>query len=260
MTRPKILITGSKGLIGKILTERLSGHFDIYGLDKGEDGDKYFQTDICNYEDLDSVLRKLEPVDCIVHLAGDSRVDADWESVLMNNIVGTRNLYECARRHGITKIVFASSTHVTGACRTSRRITVRDPIRPDGDYGSSKAFGEIIARQYSDLYGIKSICLRIGWVISDDDPTKEEELALKMWLSHRDLIDLITRSILSDIRFGVYYGVSNNRERFWHISDAEKDLGYKPKDDAYSLLTKSSSSATIADRLKRQIRTLLNYR
>ncbi len=84
---------------------------------------------------------------------------------------------------------------------------------------------------------MKSICLRVGWVVrdGDDDPTKNE-LGMKMWLSHRDLVELIRRSILSDIKFGIYYGVSNNKGRFWEISNAEKDLGYKPQDGAHPLL------------------------
>ncbi len=232
----KILITGSQGLIGRILIKNLSGHFDIYGLDMkdAEDG-KHFKADISNYDELDSVFKELGYVDCIVHLAGDPRVDAEWESVLKNNIIGTRNIYECAKKYDVKKVIFASSNHVTGMYEDSHIITINDPVRPDSDYGSSKAFGEIIVRQYFDLYGIKSICFRIGWVLRDDDPTISD-IAMKMWLSHRDLVELIRRSILSDIKFGIYYGVSNNRDRFCDISNAEKELGYKPKDDAYSLL------------------------
>jgi hypothetical protein len=131
-------------------------------------------------------------------------------------------------------------------------------MRPDGDYGSSKAFGEIIARQYLDNYGIKSVCLRIGWVIRDDDPSVNEP-GMKIWLSHRDLVELIRRSIFSDIDFGVYYGVSNNRKRFWHISNAEKEIGYKPKDDAYSLIHKPGSPIAIVRRIKKQVHKLLRY-
>ena len=40
-------------------------------------------------------------------------------------------------------------------------VTTLDPIRPDSDYGTSKAFGEAVARQYHELYGIESICLNI---------------------------------------------------------------------------------------------------
>ena len=245
MKQARILISGSKGLIGRILIENLSDSFEIYGLDlEVEKDEKYFKADISNYEELASVFEEIGLIDCIVHLAGDPKVEAEWQSVLKNNIIGTRNIYECARKYGIKKLVFASSNHVTGAYEgfppvlhkqtNPPRITVNDSVRPDSDYGSSKAFGEIIARQYFELYGIKSICLRIGWVLRDDDPTKNER-AMKMWLSHRDLIELIKRSIFSDIKFGIYYGVSNNGGGFWDISNAEKELGYKPQDDASSL-------------------------
>ena len=33
-----------------------------------------------------------------------------------------------------------------------------------------------------------------------------------------------------DIAFGVYYGVSANSNAVWDISNAERDLGYRPKD------------------------------
>ncbi len=235
MKQLKILITGSQGLIGRILIENLSGHFDMYGLDtKDGEHEKHFKVDISNYDDIDSVFKKLGSVDCIVHLAGDPRVEAEWASVLKNNIVGTRNIYECTKKYAIEKVIFASSNHVTGMYEDSHIITISDPVRPDSDYGSSKAFGEIIARQYFELYGIKSICLRIGWVLRDDDPTKNE-LRMKMWLSHRYLVELIRRSILSDIEFGIYYGVSNNKGRFWDISNTRKELGFKPQDDAFVL-------------------------
>lgn len=258
MKRLKVLITGSNGFIGKILIENLSDQFDISGMDKNSDDDKQIKVDISNYTDLVSAFSKIESVDCIVHLAGDSRADADWESVLPNNIIGTRNIYECAKKYGIRKVVFASSSHITGAYGNSDLITVHAPVRPDGDYGSSKAFGEIIARQYSDIYGIQSICLRIGWVTRDDDPTVSE-LGMKMWLSRRDLVELIRKSILSDIDFGVYYGVSNNRERFWDISNAKKELGYEPEDDAYSRIRKSRllSFAALGDKIKKRIHAYL---
>ncbi len=81
MKLPKILITGSNGLIGKILTENLSNYFDIYGLDKNIGDDNHFKVDISNYADLDSVFSKMASVDCIVHLAGDLRQNADCETV-----------------------------------------------------------------------------------------------------------------------------------------------------------------------------------
>jgi len=246
MKYSKILITGSNGLIGRILTESFSALFDVYGLDiAGKQNERSYRADISNYEEVDSVFKKIGAIDCVIHLAADPRIEADWESILKNNIVGTKNIYECARKFGILKVIFASSNHVTGAYEgfppalhkqaSPQKIRVNDPVRPDSYYGSSKAFGEIIARQFFELYGIKSVCLRIGWVLKDDNPAANEQ-AMRTWLSHRDLVQLVEKSILSDVEFGIYYGVSNNKGMFWDISNAEREIGYKPQDDASSLV------------------------
>ena len=206
MTQPRILITGSKGTIGKILTGNLSNDFDIFGLDmKDGEGIRYFKADISRYEELPSLFKEMGSIDCIVHLAADPRPDATWESVLKNNIIGTRNIYECAKQHSVKKVIFVSSNHVTsgyiGYPQPVKKIpgmpiiSVNDPVRPDSDYGSSKAFGEIVAKQYLERYGIYSICLRIGYVIENDDPSIDE-VAMNIWLSHRDLVHLIKISIL----------------------------------------------------------------
>ncbi len=55
---------------------------------------------------------------------------------------------------------------------------------------------------------------------------------LKIWLNHRDLTQLIERSLASNAAFGIYYGVPNNRGRLWEIGDARLELGYELEDDA----------------------------
>lgn len=245
MRKKRILITGSRGLIGKILTQNLCGDFDVFGVDvrvkDNENGKINFKADISNYQELATVCKKISPIDCVLHLAADSEVEAGWKSVLKNNILATKNVYECARIYNIKKVIFASSNHATGGYegipptlhkkKNLRKITVTDPIRPDSDYGTSKIFGEVLARQYLELYNINSICIRIGTVLKDDDPLQDERHR-KTWLSHSDLIQLIEKSISSNLDFGIYYGVSNNKGRFWDISNAEKEIHYQPKDDA----------------------------
>lgn len=242
MRYPRTLITGSRGRIGRILTKSLSDSFDVHGLDLAEEQDeRNYQADISDFAALDYAFRSIGGIEYVVHLAADPRVDADWESVLKNNIVGTRNTYECARRHGVRKVVFASSSHATGAYEgfppvlhkqaNPRKISVTDEVRPDSDYGSSKVFGEAVARQYYELYGLASVCLRIGSVLEDDDPTRDER-CMKTWLSHRDLVQVVKKSLLSDTGFGIYYAVSRNKGTFWDISNVEEELGYRPQDDA----------------------------
>jgi len=234
----KILVTGSEGLIGKILVKNLSSEFEIFSLDKVNcQREKYYRVDISDFDKLSSVFKRLDGPDYVVHLAADARVNACWDSVLENNIIGTRNVYELARIKKVKKIIFASSNHVTAGYESSLPslpqdflINVNYPVRPDSDYGVSKIFGEAIAREYFDLYGLESICLRIGAVLRDDDPTRVEERDAKLWLSHQDLVQLFKKSLEGKVKFGIYYGISDNQKRFYDISNAEKELGYKPRD------------------------------
>ncbi len=243
MALTELLITGCNGLVGRILWDGLKNDFDLYGLDisSNKSSEKIFQADISKADEVQTIFHRIPSLTYIIHLAGDPRVDADWDSVFANNIGGTKNIYEAARLAGVKRIVFASSNHATGAYegfppslhtrQNPTLITTRDPIRPDGFYGASKAAGEAIARMYYEVYGLESICLRIGSVIKEDNPSVNPRFE-STWLSHRDLVQLVRKSLLADVKFGIYYGVSKNAKRFWDISNAEAELGYHPEDDA----------------------------
>jgi nucleoside-diphosphate-sugar epimerase len=247
MALEKLLITGTSGVIGKVLVLKLAESYDVYSVDQNLTAvpGRLFKADLSDYEQIASVLSAISDLGIIVHLAADANPDATWQSVLKNNIVVTRNVFEAAKEKRVKRIVFASSNHVTGGYEdipptvhlsaNSRMITTLDPIRPDSDYGTSKAFGEAVARQYHELYGMEAICLRIGTVLADNDPRKNKRF-LATWLSHDDLVQLVKKSICSEnVKFGIYYGVSNNKGRFWDISNAEQELGFHPQDDASSL-------------------------
>src|SRR5215216_305752 len=239
----RILITGINGLIGTILRNAFQDKYDVYGIDlKGEFSDRVLSADISDYGQLARAFEQFRPLDAIIHLAGNPKVDASWESVLKANIIGTRNIFEAAREFQVPRVVYASSNHVTGAYHGFEpnlykytqpgppMISPQDPIRPDSDYGLSKAFGEAVARYYYDRWEIQAICLRIGAVLKHDDPTRQSENR-RIWLSHRDLVQLVEKSLSSDVTFGIYYGISNNKDAFWDISNARADLGYAPVDD-----------------------------
>jgi nucleoside-diphosphate-sugar epimerase len=240
---PKLLITGSQGLIGKILWQNLASEFDLYGADTclTVSADRLFRVDISNFEQVQAAFEQIRPLEYVVHLAADPRPDGDWQSILMNNIVGTRNVYEMAKQSGVKRVVFASSNHVTGAYEgfppslhmqsNPSLIKPQDPIRPDGYYGVSKATGEALARMYYELYGLESICLRIGYVLRDDNPFGNAHNQ-STWLSHRDLVQLVKKSLLADVKFAIYYGVSNNQKNFWDISNAAEEIGYQAEDGA----------------------------
>lgn len=67
-------------------------------------------------------------------------------------------------------------------------------------------------------------------------PHRKNRRFLTTWLSHDDLVQLVKKSICSgNVKFGIYYGVSNNKGRFWDISNAEQELEFHLQDDASSL-------------------------
>ncbi len=117
MGLPKLLITGSSGRIGTILMSQLGDLFELFGVDLciSTPSSNQFMADVSNFEQISNVLSMIAPLPYIVHLAGDPRVDADWQSVLNNNIIGTRNVYEAVKQVSVKRVIFASSNHVTGA-------------------------------------------------------------------------------------------------------------------------------------------------
>jgi NAD+ dependent glucose-6-phosphate dehydrogenase len=224
---------------------------DLYGIDiQAIHGRPHtYRADISNLEQLWLVFKQLPAIQYVIHLAADPRHDADWQSVLVNNIHGTHNVYQAAlRKGGVKRIVFASSNHTTGRYEfidgsdepnlhlqsELTTIDISSALRPDGHYGIGKIAGEAIARYYFDAFGIQSVCLRIGSVTeSPGEPSEDRHLST--WLSHGDLVQLIERALLAEKSFpgfGIYYGVSNNTRSFWSIENARRELGYSPKDDA----------------------------
>ena len=244
-----ILITGGAGLVGSVLTKGLKDKFNIRILDiKKADGVDSHTGDISN---IDSIMPAFKDIDTVVHLAGDRRVHGDWDSILNNNIIGLYNIYEAARLSGVKRVVFASSQHATGGFyfvepysfindgeyeklpSNYRPLDETCRIRPDSFYGASKSFGESISSYYSDFYNISTINIRIGWVISDDDPTFSP-ISLNLWLSHRDIVQIIDLSINAseEIKYDTFYATSDNHWKIWSIEKAKKILGYKPFDGA----------------------------
>ena len=87
------------------------------------------------------VDRLLQGVDVLIHLAGTS-VERPLPEIMENNLRGLHEVYEGARRHGVGRVVFASSNHAFGMNSVDDRLTLDAPFRPDGLYGLSKAWGE----------------------------------------------------------------------------------------------------------------------
>lgn len=243
----KVAITGANGDIGRIIAPFLGAEHDvrlgIWELAAGRAPVRFSNPRLdvrrLDITDAAEVRQFVVGADAVIHLAGERETGADWSRLAGPNIEGTFNVFDACREHSISKIVFASSNHVTGGYDLvdQKGLDGSEAVRPDSLYGVTKAFGEALGRFISDAYGISVICLRIGWVLPE--PFGPE--AVRMWLSPRDLCSLIASSLQAPVPFGIYYGTSSNTRGLWDIGPAIKDLGYRPVDNS-EVFTNSESA------------------
>jgi len=231
----RLLLTGAAGGLGRVLRPRLKRlcrvlrASDIAAMDAAGTGEEVV---VAPLQDVAAVDALVAGVDAIVHLGGVS-VEGPFEAILQANIVGLWNLYEAARRHGTKRIVFASSNHVTGFYRQDEVVSPLDPMRPDGHYGLSKAFGENLSRFYYDRYGLETVCLRIG----SSFPEPKDRRMLATWLSYDDLERLVIASLSAPVvGHSVVYGMSDNRTTWWDNTSA-RHLGFRAEDSSESFRT-----------------------
>jgi uronate dehydrogenase len=229
-THHRLLLTGAAGGLGGVLRARLKAHCDVLRVSDVADlgaagqGEELVQADLA---DAAAVLALLEGVDAVVHLGGVS-TEAPFAPILQANIVGVYNLYEAARKHGVKRIVFASSNHVTGFYRQGQTIDAEAPPRPDGLYGVSKAFGENLSRLYFDRYGIETACLRIGSSFAEP----KDRRMLATWLSFDDLHRLVAACLSTPVLdHSIVYGMSDNAVTWWDNRLA-RHVGFQPQDSS----------------------------
>jgi len=225
-----VLITGAAGLIGTRLRALLKGvypHIRASDVKKPADlatDEEFIGADLADFAQVKKIVADIEGV---VHLGGHS-TEGSWETVHSANIVGCYNLFEAARQAGVKRVVFASSNHAVGFYRRDQKIGVDRPVRPDSRYGVSKAFGEALGALYADKHGIRVTCLRIGNF--NDAPIDKRRLAI--WVIPEDLAQLVRIALEHpDIRFEIFYGVSDNATSWWDNSNAKR-FGYAPKGKA----------------------------
>jgi uronate dehydrogenase len=232
-TRPlkKIALTGAGGQLGSVLRAALvargvalrsaGGNRPLTPLVQGED---VMHGDLRESATVD---RLLEGVDVLIHFAGTS-VERPLPEIVENNLRALVEVYEGARRHGVRRVVFASSNHAIGMYPVTERLGLDCAPRPDGFYGLSKVWGEALARMYWDKHGIESICVRIGSCV--ERPTEPRHLST--WFGHTDLLHFIDCCIDAPaVGFLVVWGVSANARSWWDNRGAER-LGYRPTQNA----------------------------
>jgi UDP-glucuronate 4-epimerase len=190
-----IAVTGAAGFIGSHLCEALLARGErVIGIDCFDDfydptvkranlanclANRGFSLVEADIRDAAGMAQALAPgVDAIVHLAARAGVRPSIEQPVLYeqvNVGGTAVLLEAARRAGVGRFIFASSSSVYGnnaKVPFAETDNVDFPISP---YAATKKAGELLCHTYAHLYGLNVSCLRLFTVYG---PRQRPDLAI----------------------------------------------------------------------------------
>src|SRR5512139_536120 len=144
----KILVTGGAGFIGSHVVEAyLAAGHEVCVVDDLSTG---FRRNVPNEvrlheidirsERLDEVFAKEKP-QIVNHQAAKANVRESFEKPLLYaevNVLGSVNVLECCRKHGVRKVIYASTGGAVYGEPQFLPVTEDHPINPLDPYGASK--------------------------------------------------------------------------------------------------------------------------
>ena len=217
-----LLITGAAGFIGSHVSEALieRGH-EVTGVDNFDPfyarevkernlaglrklpGFRFVEADVARDP------MPLDGVEAVLHLAAKPGVRPSLEdpgAYMEANVTATARLIDAARRMGIARIVFGSSSSVYGNATPAPFAEDGPAVSPISPYAASKRAGELLAYAFAHLYPLKIICLRFFTVYG---PRQRPDLAIHKFT------DLIARG--RPLRM---HGDGSSERDYTYITDA----------------------------------------
>jgi UDP-glucose 4-epimerase len=190
----RVVVTGGAGFIGSHLVDRLlaESHAEVVVLDNLHRGrlenlprsEPRLHVVLGDIRDDELVDATLHGAAIVYHLAAQSTVLGGVKDPSYNvttNVLGTFNVLRAAARHGVDRLVFASSREVYGEPVTLP-VEECSPLLPVNSYGASKLAGEALCRAFRRESGLKTVILRLANVYGARDFGR----VIPLWLGEAD--------------------------------------------------------------------------
>lgn len=127
----------------------------------------FHKVDICNQAEVEGVINE-RSIDVIANFAAESHVDRSIESsfeFLHTNVMGTQNLLDLAKKHGIKRYLQVSTDEVYGSIPAGS-WEEDEPLKPNSPYSASKAGADLLVLAYGKTFsmnvGITRCCNNYG--------------------------------------------------------------------------------------------------
>lgn len=164
-----ILVCGGAGYIGAHMCKMLAQRgFQPIVFDNFSTGHRWavqwgrcVEGDLLNLADLQEAFERHE-ISAVMHFSARSLVGESVKNPALyfrNNVVGTLNLLDAMRSHGVSKLVFSSTAAVYGS-PVYIPIDEAHPTHPINPYGLSKLMAEQAIEQYCSAYQMSAVALR----------------------------------------------------------------------------------------------------
>jgi nucleoside-diphosphate-sugar epimerase len=142
----KILITGSTGMIGQRLVERLKKKHTIieFSRSKGMDINK-----------MEDVEKAIHGIDIVIHAAAELEETKGEAEMFRTNVEGTRNLLMAAEEEGIEQFIHVSTVGVYGDAK--EKIREETPMDPRTAYERSKKEAETLVWNMQEVFPVTII-------------------------------------------------------------------------------------------------------
>jgi len=171
-----VLVTGAGGFIGGHVVERLvndgarvralcrynsrneRGTLDWLAPEVTAD----VEVILGELRDVESVSDAVAGMDVVIHLGAQIAIPYSYvnpRDFIEVNVLGTLNVAEAARRHGVARVVHTSTSEVYGSAQTVP-MTETHPLEPQSPYAASKLAADKLIDSYHRSFDLPACVVR----------------------------------------------------------------------------------------------------